>query len=400
VLAVPPPCAPPRWTALPDGVDGWLVTRYADARTVLSDPRFVRDPARVARVRASAGLAGPHGGGGRVGRGATMLHVDPPEHTRLRRAVGPMFTARRAASHGSLIDELATTLVARCASSGMADLVCDLAVPLAVGVLCQVAGLPPGDYARFGPSVRQIHRIDGGAEAGRRTIEAIIALDRYLEERIGDGRVSGVLAELVDAGERRSSDEGLSEDEVIALGRDLLVGGYESTANLISGGLALLLAEPARFERVRRDPALVGATVEECLRHVTPFPELEARYAAEAVEVGGTLISAGDAVVVNVAAANRDQDRFPTGEQWSVDEPGGHLSFGHLSFGHGAHHCLGAVLARREAHAAFRALITGLDDLRLGCAPEELEWEPGLSPTLRSLPVRFTARLSTSGNAS
>jgi cytochrome P450 len=389
VLAIPPPCGPPRWTALPEGIDGWLVTRHADARTVLSDPRFVRDPARVARVRASAGQVGPHSGGGRVGRGATLLHVDPPEHTRLRRAMGPMFTARRAESHGSMIDELATTLVTRCASSGMADLVCDLAVPLAVGVLCHVAGLPPGDYARFGPSVRQIHRIDGGAEAGRRTIEAIIALDRYLEERIGDGRVSGVLAELVDAGARR-----LSEDEVIALGRDLLVGGYESTANLISGGLALLLAEPARYERLRRDPSLVGATVEVCLRQVTPFPELEARYAAEAVEVGGTLISAGDAVVVNVAAANRDPDRFPAAEGWSVDEPGGHLSFGH-----GAHHCLGAVLARREAHAAFRAVITGLDDLRLACPPEELEWEPGLSPTLRSLPVRFTARPSPSGNA-
>ncbi|GAA5132904.1 cytochrome P450 [Pseudonocardia adelaidensis] len=380
MLAVPPPCAPPRWTALPDGVEGWLVTRYGDARAVLSDPRFIRDPARVARLRGAAGLAPAHGRGFGVGRGSTLLHVDPPEHTRLRRAVGPMFTTRRAESHGSLIDELARTLVGRCAGSGMADLVCDLAVPLAVGVLCQVAGLPPADHARFGPSVRRVHRIDQGSGAGQRTVEAISALDRYLEERIARGRASGVLAELVDS-------ERLSEDEVIALGRDLLVGGYESTANLISGGLALLLAEPSRYERVRRDPTLVGATVEESLHQVAPFPELEARYAAEAVEVGGTLISAGDAVVVNVAAANRDPDRFPAAERWSVDEPGGHLSFGH-----GAHHCLGAVLARREADAALRAVINGLGDLRLGCRPEELEWEPGLSPGLRSLPVRFTAR--------
>jgi cytochrome P450 len=374
MLVTPPPCGPPRWTTLPDGVDGWLVTRHADARLVLSDPRFVRDPARVARLR---GHAVPRGSG----RAATLLHLDPPEHTRVRRAVNPAFTARRAQLHGSLIDELATTLVERCRGSGRADLVCDLAVPLAVGVLCQVAGLPAGDHARFGPWVRQVHRIDGGAEAGRRTIEAIDALDRYLRERLADGAV-GVLAELA-----RETPQPLSEDEVVALGRDLIVGGYESTANLISGGLALLLAEPDRYERVRGDPDLVDAAVEECLRQVAPFPVLEARYAADAVEIGGAVLAPGDAVVVDVAAANRDPDRFTAGDDWSLES-----AAGHLSFGHGIHHCLGAILARREAQAAFRAVISGFNDLRLGCAPEELVWEPGFSPTLRALPVRFTPR--------
>lgn len=357
MLTTPPRCGPPRRTTLPDGGACWLVTRHADARTVLSDPRFVREPARVAALR---GLARPRDGG----RAATMLHLDAPEHTRVRRSVGPAFTARRAAEHGSLIDELATTLVDRCRGSGRADLVCDLAVPLAVGVLCHVTGLPAGDHARFGPWVRQVHRIDGGAEAGRRTLEAIDALDRYLRERIADDR--GVLGEI--AGSDR-----LTEAEVIAIGRDLLVGGYESTANLISGGLALLLAEPDRYARLRRDPGRVDAVVEECLREVAPFPQLEARYAAEAVEVGGTELAPGDAVVVDVAAANHDPDAIG----------------GHLSFGYGAHHCLGAALARREARAAFRA-VRAFDDLRLGCAPGDLAWEPGLSPALRALPVRFT----------
>jgi cytochrome P450 len=353
--------------SLPDGTDGWLVTRHADARAVLADPRFVRDPARVARLR---GRPAP-----RSDRAPTLLHLDAPEHTRVRRAVNPAFTARRAEQHGSLIDGLASTLVERCQGSGRADLVCDLAVPLAVGVLCEVAGLPAEDHARFGPWVRQVHRIDGGAEAGRRTLEAIDALDRYLRERITDG----VMGELVAA-------DRLTEDEVLALGRDLLVGGYESTANLISGGLALLLAEPGRFERLRRDPGLVDAIVDECLRQVAPFPLLEARYAAEEVEVGGAVFAPGDAVVVDVAAANRDPDRFAAGADW---DPEG--AAGHLSFGHGAHHCLGAVLARREARAAFRAVLA-LDGLRLGCAPDDLVWEPGLSPTLHALPVRFTPR--------
>jgi cytochrome P450 len=370
MLPAPSPCGPPRRVSLPDGAEGWLVTRHADARAVLADPRFVRDPARVARLR---GHPVPDGG-----RARTLLHLDAPEHTRVRRAVHPAFTARRAERHGSLIDELAATLVERCQGSGRADLVCDLAVPLAVGVLCEIVGLPPGDHARFGPSVRQVHRIDGGAEAGRRTLEAIDALDRYLRERMAAG-AAGVLGELTGTGR-------LTADEVLAFGRDLLVGGYESTANLISGGLAVLLAEPARYERLRHDPGLVDAIVEECLRHVAPFPLLEARYAAEAVEVGGAVFGRGDAVVVDVAAANRDPDRFTAGAGW---DPGG--AAGHLSFGHGAHHCLGAVLARREAQAAFRAVLA-FDGLRLGCAPDDLGWDPGLSPTLRALPVRFTPR--------
>jgi cytochrome P450 len=385
VIATPSPCGPPRWTALPDGVDGWLVTRYSDARSVLADPRFIRDPARIAELRSAAGLAAPPGGGGRAGRGTTLLHLDPPEHTRVRRAVSPAFTTRRAESQGSLIDELAATLVQRCVGSGRADLVCDLAVPLAVGVLCRVAGLPSGEHARFGPWVGQVHRIDSGTEAGRRTVEATAAMDRYIEERIADPAAGGVLGELVELA--RATPERLSEDEMIAFGRDLLVGGYESTANLISGGLALLLVEPDRFERARRDPDLIDATVEECLRQVTPFPRLEARYAAEPVELDGVVVAAGDAVVVDLAAANRDPDRFPFGDRWSPDG-----AAGHLSFGHGAHHCLGAALARREAQAAVRAVLAGFDDLRLGCAPEELVWEPGLTPTLRALPVRFTAR--------
>ena len=389
MVSTPSPSGPPRRTTLPEGTEGWVVTRYADVRTLLSDPRFVRDPARVARLRAAAGLGAVHGGG--VGRGATLLHLDPPEHGRIRRAVNPVFAARRTDAHRPMIDALATALVARCARSGRADLVCDLAVPLAVGVLCRVAGLPTGDQRRFGPWVRAVHRFDGDSEAGRRTVEAIAAMDRYLEEHMSAGFAAGVLAEL--AG--RSDGEGLTEDEVIAIGRDLLVGGYESTANLISGGLALLLVEPSRHERLRGDPGALDAAVEECLRQVAPFPQLEARYAAEALELGGVRIETGEAVVADVAAANRDPDRFAAADGWSLG-----TGAGHLSFGHGAHHCLGAALARHETHAAFRAVITGLDDLRLGCPPEDLVWEPGLSPTLRSLPVRFTPRYRTDGSGS
>jgi cytochrome P450 len=249
--------------------------------------------------------------------------------------------------------------------------------------------------------------MEGGAEAGQRTVEAITAMDRYLDERIAEGSVTGVLAELAElVGRVRASSpgspspsesggSGLTDDELVAFGRDLLVGGYESTANLISGGLALLLAEPARYEGLRREPEALGAAVEECLRQVAPFPQVEARYATQEVDLGGVRIGSGEAVVADIAAANRDPDRFPDPDGWNSA-----AAAGHLSFGHGTHHCLGARLARHEAHAALRAVITGLDDVRLACPPEDLVWEPGLSPTLRSLPVRFTPRPARDGDGS
>lgn len=358
------------------------MTRHADVRALLGDSRFVRDRAEVARLRIAAGLDAVHGGG--AGRGTTMLHLDPPDHTRIRRVVNPSFTVRRIEAYRPVIEALATTLVSRCAPSGRADLVCDLSVPLAVGVLCHIAGLPLADAARFRPWVRAVHRIDAEAEGGRRTVEAIEAMDRYLAWRMNEG----ALADIAD----RSSDSALTDDEAVALARDLLVGGYESTANLIAGGLALLLTKPDRAERLRREPATLSSTVEECLRQVTPFPQLEARYATEAVELGGVLIRAGEGVVADVGAANRDPERFARPHAWQPASSGGHLSFGH-----GSHHCLGAALARQEAAAAFRAVATGLDDVRLACAPNDLVWEPGLSPGLRSLPVWFTPRAASKG---
>ena len=376
MLDLPTPCRPPHRTTLPEGIEGWVITRYADVKAVLADPRFVRDPEQVARLRAAAGLGPVHAG--RAGRGSTLLLLDALEHTRIRRAVAPLFSARRTDVHRPMIDALAETLVGRCAGSGRADLVCDLAVPLAIGVLCQIAGLPPNDHARFGPWVHAVHRIDGGSEAGRRIVEAIEAMDRYLVERMND-----------DGG------GDLTEDEVVALGRDLLVGGHESTANLISGGLALLLAEPSRLRRLHAEPAGLDATIEECLRLVAPFPQVQARYAAEAVDVGGVRIGAGEAVLADLAAADRDPECFPAHHSWCPD-----AASGHLSFGHGAHHCPGATLARREAAAAFRAVLTGLPDLQLACSPEDLAWEPGLSPTLRTLPVRFSPRPINDGTGS
>jgi cytochrome P450 len=129
----------------------------------------------------------------------------------------------------------------------------------------------------------------------------------------------------------------------------------------------------------------MSLAVEELLRYDGPVQFVN-RIPAADIEIGGVTIPAGDTVLLAVAAANRDPERFAAGAGWDPDG-----ATGHLSFGHGAHHCLGAVLARREAQAAFRAVLA-FEDLRLACPPDDLVWEPGLSPALRALPVRFTPR--------
>lgn len=241
---------------------------------------------------------------------------------------------------------------------------------------------------RFGPWVRDVHQTDGGAEVGRSMVEAIQRMDAYLAKLIDaksarSDRANDVLAELACP----SVAEGrLSDDEVIALGRDLLVGGYESTKNLIASGMLTLLTHPAELTTLVADPSLVPLAVEELLRYTPPFPRLEERYATEDVELGSVLISRGEPVVCDLFAANRDPARFPDPDQLTMT----HAVRAHLSFGPGTHHCLGAAVARLEAEVAVQTVLSRLPELRVGCRPEDLEWLPGFSPGPRSLPVAFT----------
>lgn len=319
-----------------------------------------------------------------------MLHVDPPDHTRLRRRVHPLFAPRRIERLRPMVSQLARNLVDQFAPSGRADLVAELALPLTVGVLCELAGLPPGDLERFSPWVRDVHQTEGGADAGRRMVGAIQAMDAYLAEVIGAKRLRAarssdmpvdVLTELACSS---AANGRLGDDELIAFGRDLLVGGYESTKNVIAGGM-LALTHPGPMAELLADPTLVPLAVEELLRYAPPFPRMEERYATDDIDVGSVLISRGEPVVADLFAANRDPARFPDPDRLTIADS----ARGHLSFGPGTHHCLGAAVARLEAEVAVQTLLTRLPELRLGCRPEDVEWLPGFSPGPRSLPVTF-----------
>ena len=360
---------PVRRVALPGGGEAWLVTRYEDARRALSDARLSK-----AYPGAAASPVSRH-----------MLAVDPPDHTRLRRLVSAAFTARRVEELRPRIEEITAGLLDDMAGRDEVDLVDAFAFPLPIQVICELLGVPAGDRDAFRSWTNVIV---GGPQPGVDHGAALGAMIGYIRDLLAARRRHGgddLLTALLAV---RDSADRLSENELISMVFLLLIAGHETTVNLIGNGAWLLLSRRERWERLRADPALLPAAVEEMLRYESPVETATLRYATTDLTIGGRHIAAGDQVVVGLLAANRD-DRFAEPDALVLDrEPNTHLAFGH-----GIHYCLGAPLARLEGVVAFGRLAERFPGLRLATAPDESPaWRPGLLLRgLQRLPVRLTA---------
>lgn len=386
---------PVRKTELPSGVEAWLVTRYDDARQALADQRLSKNPHHHSE-------RGSHGKG-KVGipgeRGANLmthlLNIDPPDHTRLRRLVSKAFTPRRVAAFEPRVRELADTLVDGFAERGEADLIHEFAFPLPIYAICDMLGVPQEDQEDFrswaGMMIHQPGSPRGGV--GR----AVKRMRRYLAELIHRKR-----AELAEGGEGddlisgliRASDHGehLTENEAAAMAFILLFAGFETTVNLIGNGTYALLRHPGQRAFLQQavtdgDEAALGVAVEELLRYDGPVELATWRFATEPLTLGGQRIGAGEPVLVVLAAADRDPDKFVAPDTLDLARRDNQ----HLGYGHGIHYCLGAPLARLEGRTALATLLRRLPDLRLAAEPDDLRWRGGLIMRgLRTLPVEFT----------
>ncbi|MBV9026271.1 MAG: cytochrome P450 [Streptomycetaceae bacterium] len=392
--------SPVRRTTLPSGVEAWLITRYADARQALADARLSKNPAHHS--------AGAHAKG-RVGipgeRSADLmthlLNIDPPDHTRLRRLVSKAFTPRRIAEFAPRVQELTDRLIDGFSARGEADLIHEFAFPLPIYAICDLLGVPPEDQDDFRDwAGLMLHSSGGGPrtprgrERGSRggVARSVKKMRAYLAELIhrkradlGDDLISGLI---------RASDHGehLTENEAAAMAFILLFAGFETTVNLVGNGAYALLRHPVQrglFQGALRrgDDSLLATAVEELLRYDGPVELATWRFATEPLTIGGQVIEPGDPVLVVLAAADRDPERFTAPDTLDLarsDNP-------HLGFGHGIHYCLGAPLARLEAQTALSTLFTRLPDLQLAANPDELRWRGGLIMRgLRELPVCFT----------
>lgn len=363
--------------AMPYGGDAWLATSYEDVKTVLADPRFSREATFGVDVPRSTPL---------IQTDPSLLSMDPPDHTRMRRLVAKAFTARRMEQLRPRAQEVVDGLLDRIVEQGPpADLVEGLALPLPITMICELLGVPVEDRDRF-----------------RDWSDAVLAITAYTPDQIAAARdeLKAYLAELVQQRRERPTDdllgvlvvardedERLSEAELIQFGITLLVAGHETTANQIGNFIYTLLTHPEQLDALKADPSVLNPAIEELLRF-TPLGSSAgfSRIALEDVELSGVLVRAGEAVVTQAAAANRDKNVF--------DRPDD-LDFGrehnpHIAFGHGAHHCLGAQLARVELQVAVGSLVRRLPELRFAVPVEQVPFKSGrLVRGLQTLPVAW-----------
>ena len=352
--------------SMPSGDPAYLVVGYDDVRTVLSDPRFSREATtRPGTPRISAAPQ----------QFKSLLNLDPPEHTRVRKLVSREFTARRVAALRPRIQEHTDALLDEMEEAGPpVDLVSALAFPLPVAVICELLGVPFEDRKLFiGWSTAFLSQtslpameILAAQAALRDYMTALVAGKR---ERPGEDLLSALIAV-------RDEDDGrLDEEELIFLGVALLVTGHETTANQIANTVYALVTRHADdgTRGLLQDPESVERTVEELLRVYPPGDEAMLRITLEEVRLGGTLIPAGAAVLPSIGSANRDGVQFP--DPGKMDSGRGVNP--HLTFGHGTHYCIGSGLARAELQIVLSSLLRRFHNLRIADPAEEISRPTG-----------------------
>lgn len=345
----------------------WAVTRYAEARALLTDARFELNADSYLRPNVPAEC---------VPFMRTMQEMEGPEHLRLRRLVSPAFTARRAAEFRPRIESIVAGLLDELPGHGSVDLLSQFARPLPIEVICELVGIPESDrpkWREWGAAVAA-----GYGQALADAIPGIIAGARSAvtvrRANPGDDLISVLIRTQSEDGDR------LSDTELVSLVWLLVLAGQTPT-NLIVNAVAELFTHPEQLAVLRADVRAAPRAVEELIRWCGPQLLSIPRYAREDVLVGDVLIGKGDAVTVLIAAANRDPRVFPDPERLDImgDTPA------HLGFGHGQHFCLGAALARVETEVAIAALLTRFPTLTIG--PEDNRTPDPSTWRLSELPV-------------
>jgi cytochrome P450 len=351
---------------LPDDSTAWLVTGFAEAREVMIDQRYSRAlvfaPGRqVYGVEATLSDA--------------LIAMDPPDHTRLRKLVAAAFTDKRVQALRPRVAQIVDGLIdAMLAGSRPADLSRSFSLMVPASVICALLGVPVTDVERFH---EWSNAIFADWSRSREEIgEAYAAMSHYMSELITQKRKSpqdDLISVLIDA---RDSGDKLSEAELVDFCIQLLAAGHETTANSINMSFVALCQHPDELARLRADPGLIPAAVEELMRYViisgSGFIPL-ARITRQEVRLGGVTIPAGETVLPSFNVANRDPAAFDHPDRLDV----GRVPRAHLGFGAGAHHCLGAQLARMELQEAFRGLLERLPGLRMTRPMSELEFREG-----------------------
>ncbi|AQS67521.1 cytochrome P450 [Streptomyces pactum] len=364
----------------PDGISGWMVTKHADVRKVLVDSRF------SSKVMASAAASMSETETGKL-MNESLVGMDAPEHTRLRKLVTRAFTARKVEQLRPRVAELVAELLDEMENQPRpVDLVKAFSVPLPVRVICELLGVPAKDQETFHA---WSNALLGDWSQVVEKEAATVSLVGYFGELIAAKRenpADDLITALIKVSEE---DPTLTDREITALSIGILSAGHETTANQISMFLVHLLNDRDQLEEVRANPEALPRAIDELLRFVplTTTGGIIPRLTTAEVELSnGKVLPAGAVVLPAVATANRDPEVFADGELLDL----GREHNPHLAFGAGIHHCLGAQLARIELQEAFKALLERLPSLRLAVPESELRLKSAsIIRGLESLPITW-----------
>ncbi|GFE15048.1 cytochrome P450 [Streptomyces glebosus] len=348
--------APVTPVTFPDGAKGWVVSRYADVRAVLADPRFGAN-----RRRMQTGGPAQDEAPQPPPRPGMFIMMDPPEHTRFRRLLTGQFTVRRMQKLAPAVERIvAEHLDAMAGAEGPVDLVQAFALPVPSLVICELLGVPYADREQFQETAGRLLRLDASPEE-------VLQTQREMDQHIHQLAVAKRAHPTDDILSGLVQSEQLTDEEIAGVGALLLLAGHETTANMIALGTMCLLRNPGQLAALRADPALMDGAIEELLRYLTIVQYGLRRTALEDVELNGHRIEAGATVVASLTSGNRDATHF-SGDPDALDVSRPYSP--HLAFGHGVHQCIGQQLARVEMKAALSALIERFPTLRLA-VPED-----------------------------
>jgi cytochrome P450 len=364
----------------------WVVSRYGDVSRLLADTTLdFYPPEMYGRIRDA--MTEPDSPASKIGR--WLLFTDRREHRRFRGLLNSYFSPNAVAKANSLVQDSVDAVLARFPTAEPTDFVAGLARPLPMNVLCDWIGVPREDREQCREWAASIGRVLVAAlnpEITRRMGEAVLACDAYFRVLIAERRAAprdDLLTALL------GSEHGgtpITEDELVADLILLLGASSETTVNMLSMGMLSLLRNPAELERLRSDPELARTGVDELLRYDSPS-QLVGRYTGHDLQVGDETIPAGTRLSLLIGAANRDPDRFPDPDRLDLSRPDARP----LSFGLGAHHCIGAWLARLEVETVLRGLVERFGRMSLVDGP--LAWRSD-AVALRApavLPVEVSA---------
>jgi cytochrome P450 len=355
------------------GQPAWAVSRYADIRQALTDPRISADINTYNTETIDADMA------------QVFPRMDDPEHNRLRRMMTSDFTVRRIAATRPYIQELVDGFLDTMVVKGPpTDLVRDFALPIPSMVICRLLGVPYADHEFF--EVNSAKALDTSIDEMEASL-AGAAVYHYINEMVaakmrdpGDDLISRLAA--------RAEEGEISAATAAMTGFIMLQAGHETTASMISLGTVTLLQHPETYELLSRtdDEAVIANVVDELMRYLSIVHSLVERIVLEDMELGGQQVRAGDLLLINIPAGNWDPEFAENPDIFDINRN----VRGHVGFGYGIHQCIGLNLARLELQVALSSLARRMPDLQLAVPVEQLEFKGAHSIYgIRELPVTW-----------